>query len=169
MTWMFVNAIWISFLKLGHTFQNLLLTPHNSPIHKEIQTQPAKVLVLEWKLFYTIPTMPHVSWIGLVVYMSSQHSWQFRFSDNWYLSPQKLVQSTYTTLKCSKNTLGNFDLWPCGLCSAYRKPAFLPSAFRRLFIGFQPSAENQPNSMKHKNKLTVLVRKKILKKKYFCL
>ena len=28
--------------------------------------------------------------------------------------------------------------------SAYRKPAFQPSAFRRLFIGFQPSAENQP-------------------------
>ena len=25
--------------------------------------------------------------------------------------------------------------------SAYRKPAFQPSAFRRLFIGFQPSAE----------------------------
>ena len=31
--------------------------------------------------------------------------------------------------------------------SAYRKPAFQPSAFRRLFIGFQPSAENQPVSM----------------------
>ena len=30
------------------------------------------------------------------------------------------------------------------LSSAYRKPAFQPSAFRRLFIGFQPSAENQP-------------------------
>ena len=30
--------------------------------------------------------------------------------------------------------------------SAYRKPAFQPSAFRRLFIGFQPSAENQPIS-----------------------
>ena len=28
--------------------------------------------------------------------------------------------------------------------SAYRKPAFQPSAFRRPFIGFQPSAENQP-------------------------
>ena len=31
--------------------------------------------------------------------------------------------------------------------SAYRKPAFQPSAFRQLFIGFQPSAENQPISM----------------------
>ena len=34
-----------------------------------------------------------------------------------------------------------------GQGSAYRKPAFQPSAFRRLFIGFQPSAENQPISM----------------------
>ena len=31
--------------------------------------------------------------------------------------------------------------------SAYRKLAFQPSAFRRLFIGFQPSAENQLISM----------------------
>ena len=31
--------------------------------------------------------------------------------------------------------------------STYRKPAFQPSAFRRLFIGFKPSAENQPISM----------------------
>ena len=31
--------------------------------------------------------------------------------------------------------------------SAYRKPAFQPSAFRRLFIGFQPSAEKKPISM----------------------
>ena len=30
---------------------------------------------------------------------------------------------------------------------AYRKPAFQPSAFRRLFIGFQPSAEKKPISM----------------------
>ena len=36
------------------------------------------------------------------------------------------------------------------LVSAYRKPAFQPLAFRWIFIGFQPSAENQPNSMKHK-------------------
>ena len=34
--------------------------------------------------------------------------------------------------------------------SAYRKPAFQPSAFRRLFIGFQPSAENQPPWKKFK-------------------
>ena len=27
--------------------------------------------------------------------------------------------------------------------SAYRKPAFQPSAFRQLFIGFQPSAEKK--------------------------
>ena len=39
--------------------------------------------------------------------------------------------------------------------SAYRKPAFQPSAFRRLFIGFQPSAENQPVSMEKGKKGTM--------------
>ena len=38
------------------------------------------------------------------------------------------------------------------LTSAYRKPAFQPSAVRRLFIGFQPSAENQPISMEKAGK-----------------
>ena len=33
--------------------------------------------------------------------------------------------------------------------SAYRKPAFQPSAFRRFFIGFQPSAKNQPPCKKY--------------------
>ena len=57
--------------------------------------------------------------------------------------------------------------------SAYRKPAFQPSAFRRLFIGFQPSAENQPVSMEKaldlkilqvffKNRGEILVFKKML-------
>ena len=40
--------------------------------------------------------------------------------------------------------------------SAYRKPAFQPSAFRRLFIGFQPSAENQPVSMEKALDLKIL-------------
>ena len=39
--------------------------------------------------------------------------------------------------------------------SAYRKPAFQPSAFRRLFIGFQPSAENQLISMEKVKKGTM--------------
>ena len=42
------------------------------------------------------------------------------------------------------------------LISAYRKPAFQPSAFRRLFIGFQPSAENQPVSMEKALDLKIL-------------
>ena len=42
------------------------------------------------------------------------------------------------------------------MISAYRKPAFQPSAFRRLFIGFQPSAENQPVSMEKALDLKIL-------------
>ena len=38
----------------------------------------------------------------------------------------------------------------CVAFSAYRKPAFQPSALRRLFIAFQPSAENQPPWKKFK-------------------
>ena len=44
----------------------------------------------------------------------------------------------------------------CTIGSAYRKPAFQPSAFRRLFIGFQPSAENQPVSMEKALDLKIL-------------
>ena len=40
--------------------------------------------------------------------------------------------------------------------SAYRKPAFQPSAFRWLFIDFQPSAENQPVSMEKALDLKIL-------------
>ena len=50
-----------------------------------------------------------------------------------------------------------FQFWPANWLpdtlgssvrsSAYRKPAFQPSAFRRLFIGFRPSAEKKPISM----------------------
>ena len=47
------------------------------------------------------------------------------------------------------------DLQLSGESSAYRKPAFQPSTFRRLFIGFQPSAENQPVSMEKGKKGTM--------------
>ena len=50
----------------------------------------------------------------------------------------------YFVLHCSTKQY-NFGVIWLGL-SAYRKPAFQPSAFRRLFVGFQPSAENQPIS-----------------------
>ena len=53
--------------------------------------------------------------------------------------------------------------------SAYRKPAFQPWAFRRLFIDFQPSAEKKPISMDlkilqvfFKNRGEILVFEKML-------
>ena len=61
------------------------------------------------------------------------------------------AQSLLPDLQRSKDTRVDptQNMFRNNAVSAYRKPAFQPSAFRRLFIGFQPSAENQPISMEN--------------------
>ena len=67
-----------------------------------------------------------------------------------YLGVAQILSHLYASILDEKNsgkyTLQNSShgkLWG----SAYRKSAFQPSAFRRLFIGFQPSAEKKLISM----------------------
>ena len=65
--------------------------------------------------------------------------------------PQLLTISYFCLLVCQHFNKAKF------LGSAYRKPAFQPSAFRRLFIGFQPSAENQPPWKKFKYGINYMI------------
>ena len=96
---------------------------------------------------YILYHTPPFSKILQAIYSITRRNWPF--TDKVFRCCPISKSLAYTELDNSLLAKAKLSIGLTG-SSAYRKPAFQPSAFRRLFIGFQPSAENQPPWKKFK-------------------